>query len=841
MGLDAEFERALAEARGALLREDAAGARQSGAAAVRLAKRLGDRALEGRARVVYGRTLVFAGSMQRGLAQLDTAEALLDRADLGALFLERSALLYKMGAPAASLAACRAALQALPPAAFEERARALNNVGIMCLYLGQLSQARDAFREAERLHRQDGRPLLAAQTHANLAMVLARLGDLVGALGAFDAAQTEMRHLGVPQGQHAVARAEVLLDAGLLREVRRELPPAIEALDGSEMRADAAEGLLYLATGRLRAGDRAAVDAARAAAERFRQMGSRGWEAIAGLVEAQARWLAGDVSERTLRAAHRTAVTLGQSGLRVHQLEAELVAGRLADALGRTGDARRRFAAVAGARRAGAVRQRVIGWEALARLRLIDGNCAGAGRAAGAGLDVVERHRDTLAATDLRAGASGHGVGLASIVLDLALDRGDARRVLRASERWRARALFRSALRPPADPVTADLLSELRLLALQQRDPSTPASVLADLDRRAVSIEQAVADRARQAAPASSSADGRRGSRLDLDALSTALGDRVLVEYLESAGRLAAVVLDGRRCRLVHLGDANQVSGLVIAALFALRKLARLGPASPAAPVALRGFTERLAALRAAVVDPVRPAIDGCEVVVVPTGGLHSVPWPLVLGSGCVVAVAPSAALWLRATEAPLSPSGGVVLVAGPGLPGAVDEVGAISRHYPTCTVLTGPDATVSAVTKSIDGARLVHLAAHGDLRQDSPLFSSFRLVDGPETVYDLEGLGQAPAVIVLSACESAVSEVDPGDEMLGLAASLLGLGTRSAIAAVVPIPDLATVALMDGFHQRLAAGASPGAALAAMTVGVDGDDPGLVAASGAFVCLGAA
>jgi tetratricopeptide (TPR) repeat protein len=831
----------LAEARDALLREDAAGARRHAADAVRLSRRLGDGALEGRARLVYARTLVFGGSMQRGLAQLDRAEALIERADLGALFLERSVLLYKMGDPAASLAACRTALQALPASADEQRARALNNVGIMCLYLGQLAHARDAFTEAERLHHDGGRPLLVAQTHANLAMVLARFGDLVGALQAFDTAQGDFRALGIPQGQHAVARAEVLLDAGLVREVQRELPPAIEALDASEMRADAAEGLLYLATARLRAGDRAAVDAARAAAERFRQMGSRGWEAIAGLVEAQARWLAGDVSERTLRAADRTAVTLGRSGLRVHQLEAELVAGRLAGALGRMGDARRRFTAVAQARHAGAVRQRVIGWEALARLRLVDGNASGAGRAAGAGLDVVERHRDTLAATDLRAGASGHGVGLASIVLDLALEGGDARRVLQAGERWRARALYRGPLRPPADPVTADLLSELRLLALQQRDPATPAPVVSDLDRRMVNIEQTVADRARQVAPARSSDDRRPDSRLDLDAVVTALGDGVLVEYLESAGRLAAVVVDRRRCRLVHLGDATEVSGMVIAALFALRKLARLGTGSPAAPGALRGFTERLAALRAAVVEPLRRAIEGREVVVVPTGALHSVPWQLVLGSDHVVAVAPSAALWLRATQAPPSTAGAVVLVAGPGLPGAVDEVCAISRHYPRCTVLTGPDATVGAVTKSIDGARLVHLAAHGDLRQDSPLFSSFRLADGPETVYDLEGLGAAPAVIVLSACESAVSEVDPGDEMLGLAASLLGLGTRSAIAAVVPIPDLATVALMDGFHERLAAGASPGAALAAMSADVDGDDPGLVAASGAFVCLGAA
>jgi CHAT domain-containing protein len=225
----------------------------------------------------------------------------------------------------------------------------------------------------------------------------------------------------------------------------------------------------------------------------------------------------------------------------------------------------------------------------------------------------------------------------------------------------------------------------------------------------------------------------------------------------------------------------------------------------------------------------------------VPTGPLHAAPWQLVAGAGLVVAVAPSAALWLRARAVPVPQLGPVVLVAGPGLPGALEEVDAIGRRYPGCTTLRGSAATVEAVSASIDGARIVHLAAHGDIRPDSPLFSSFRLVDGPGTVYDLEGLRRPPVVMVMSSCDSAVSEVDPGDELLGLAASLLGMGTRSAIAAVAPIPDLSTVTLMDRLHEQLAAGVSPGAALAAITAAVDPEAPEQVAAGGALVCLGAA
>lgn len=838
--LAAEVHRLTAAAAAALEREDAARAQQTAASAVRLARRLGAPALEGEARAIYGRSLGYGGSLRTGLAQLDRAERLLEGPALGTALVHRSALLYKMGRPAAAVDACRRALALLPEEADRDRARALNNVGISQLYLGDLVEAHRSLAEAERLHRLGQRPAQAAQSRANRAMVSARLGDLAGALRGFDEAERELRERGLFEGQNQVAKADVLLDAGLLRDVRRELPAVVDALDASGMAVDAAEGQLYLALALVGLGDPTAAQAARAARRRFRAVGAPGWEAMAALVEVRARWAGGDTSADALAAAKRTVAALGRRDLRPYEPEAQLLCAQLAEAANRFGDARCRFASVAAGRAGGTVRQRVLGWEALARLRLLDGNRAGALRAAGAGLRVIERHRDAIGAADLRAGASSQGVELASLGLRLALERREPRAVLRWAERWRAGALYRRPVLPPADPVLAQLLADLRQAAVTVRVEAAAGRTRPHLEQEMARLELAVGARVRTTAMASAPAGlPAAAGALDIDELQAALGPRALVELVDCGGRLEAVILDDRRCTVRLLGRSDDGADLAAATLFALRKLARLPASSRAARGALADVSARLGAQRAWLVEPILPLVADRELVVVPTGRLHAVPWQLLVGGARAVAVAPSAALWLRAARTTYGP-GPVVAVAGPDLQGAEGEVEAVCRHHPSATALTGAGATVKAVTAAIDGAALVHLAAHGDVRQDNPLFSSFRLVDGPQTVYDLQCLDGAPGLVVLSACNSALSEVDAGDELLGLVASLLSLGTRSAIAAVLPIPDLATVALMDRLHQRLAAGDPPARALATTVAEVDGDDSVAVAAAAAFVCLGA-
>ena len=139
----------------------------------------------------------------------------------------------------------------------------------------------------------------------------------------------------------------------------------------------------------------------------------------------------------------------------------------------------------------------------------------------------------------------------------------------------------------------------------------------------------------------------------------------------------------------------------------------------------------------------------------------------------------------------------------------------------------------MASVSTALEGAGIAHVAAHASFRADNGLWSSIELADGVLTVYELEQLRHPPQVVVLSACQSGLSSVRPGDEMMGLVAALLALGTSSVVASVVPVEDQASEEFMVGLHQRLVAGEPPAAALA----GAQATSVGTVSMS--YVCFG--
>jgi CHAT domain-containing protein len=133
-----------------------------------------------------------------------------------------------------------------------------------------------------------------------------------------------------------------------------------------------------------------------------------------------------------------------------------------------------------------------------------------------------------------------------------------------------------------------------------------------------------------------------------------------------------------------------------------------------------------------------------------------------------------------------------------------------------------------------------VHVAAHGRLRSDNPLLSALDLADGPLTVYDLERLPAVPSLVVLPACQSGATAVRAGEEVMGLAHAMLALGSRAVVAALVPVPDAETGAVMTALHRELAAGSTPAEALARVQDESWRLAPRTTGAAHAFACFGA-
>jgi tetratricopeptide (TPR) repeat protein len=799
--------------------------------AVRLADAAGLDREAAEARLDLSAALVLHGRPESGLAEAERARAVLKGSAAARSLMRRALILQRRGHYREALDGYRQALAGLRRAGDREyEARLLCNRGVLHAFRGEFAAAEADLRRAERLHTEQGRPLQVAHIHHNLAWLAARRGDAPAALALYDRTDEEYRELGSDRGVLLQDRCEVLLSVNLVAESRETAEQAVAELERSHLDFDLPEARLTLAHAALLDGDpETAREQARRADRAFTRQRRCAWAALARAAALRAAWAAGERSPALLASARRTATELAARGWAAEALDARIIAGRVALELGRPGVAARELERAGAARRRGPVRLRVAAWHAEALLRAARGNARGARAAVGAGLRVVEAHRAALGATELRAQATAHAAELGAMGVRLALASGRARAVLAALERCRASTWDVRPPRPPLDPALAHDLAELRQVAGEIRTTVLDGGDPAPLLQRQRHLEGAVRRRSHHARGAAGAPD------LAIPApqrLIPRLGERALVDLIDSGGRLAAVTLAGGRARLWDLGPSAAAVRELATLSFALRRLA-LGTARPATASALAATaTEAARRLDAIVLAPLARELDGRPLVIVPTAELHATPWPALAScAGRPLTVAPSATLWHRCSAPAVRAPGPPLLVAGPGLPEAAAEVRALRGQYPNAVCLVGEAATAAAVTEAFGRAGLAHIAAHGRFRGDNPLFSALDVADGPLTVYDLEAAGSAPDRLVLSACESALGTV-VGAELMGLLSSLFTLGTRTVVGSVVPVRDDQTRELMVRLHGRLRAGRSPAEALAACQAELP--------SASTFVCFGA-
>jgi tetratricopeptide (TPR) repeat protein len=792
------------------------------------------RDVESRARGGLAVSLVSAGDAAAAAAEIESARRIATPATRGVVEMLFGLVQQRTGRLAEAQATYSRALRRLEEAGdLVSIARLRVNRGALRAYRGDSTGAVEDLSVAVEIATRAGLPVLTAMAAHNLGFARGRRGDLAGALAAFAHAEEAYADLDHPASLVAVLeadRCEVLLLAGLVAEAREAAQRAVEGVARTGDISYATECRLLLARALLAGGrfGEASVEA-NAAAAVFREAGRLPWAALAEYAAIQADVLA--VEEEILpppgllERCREVAAELERRGWPVEAVHVRTFVGRLALALDESAVARAELAGAAGARRRGTADLRARAWHASALLHLAEGDRPAAKRALARGLRVVEQHQASLGATELRARAAGHGAELARLGVRLAVEERRPAELLRWAERWRASSLRHPLVLPPADDRLVADLAELRRLRAELREAALGGAAVDSLERAAITVEAAIRHRSLE-----SSGDAGPGGGLDIAALRRRLGARVLVEYVALEGRLWAVTLTPRRSRLVELGAIDEVDREREFLAFALRR--RLRGRAGADDQLLEAASGRLDEL---LVAPLGLPV-GSAVVIVPTGSLHRLPWGCLPGlASRPLTVAPSAALWSQ--ERPEATRGGertrVLLVAGPDLPGAEAEVTELARLYPRAEVLTGADATAAAVLRGFERSDLVHLAAHGRFRSDSPLFSSVLLADGPLTVHDVERLPRSPRTVVLASCNAGVSGIESGDELVGTAATLVTLGVRTIVAPVASVPDTPTAAFMGSLHRGLRAGLSPAAALAAAR----GSGAGGVAA--AFLCIG--
>jgi CHAT domain-containing protein len=317
----------------------------------------------------------------------------------------------------------------------------------------------------------------------------------------------------------------------------------------------------------------------------------------------------------------------------------------------------------------------------------------------------------------------------------------------------------------------------------------------------------------------------------------------VILEYVVADPQSYCLVITRSNARIVELPARRRIDVLAAAYLKAVK-------AKQSADVEGRRLYD-------ALLQPISEARQKENLVVVPDGSLHLVPFDALVDSGGKYVVqshsityAPSATgFFLLTTQERRSrtfshtllavggvPYGGgelkqVALTRGydpsnlNDLPASGDEVQAAESavHGPSNTILLGADATESAFKRAdLAGYRYIHLAVHGFASNVDPDRSALLLRSDP--AHGEDGFLQASEIVqmrlnadmvVLSACDSALGPVQGEEGIAALSRAFLLAGARSVVSTLWSIDDTFSSFLMKAFYGHLAAGVSPTLALA--------------------------
>ncbi len=228
--------------------------------------------------------------------------------------------------------------------------------------------------------------------------------------------------------------------------------------------------------------------------------------------------------------------------------------------------------------------------------------------------------------------------------------------------------------------------------------------------------------------------------------------------------------------------------------------------------------------LYALLLQPALVQTIKADLIIIPHGPLHHIPFnsllaanglPLVHPSGPNITYAPSATLLLNRKPDVFKqqrPLQSCMALSYEGddhfLQFASLEARAVARLLDgDCFdggVLSGESLRATAV-----GYRHLHFACHGWFNPTDPLESYLAIAPGEQlTAREIIKTWQIPAELVtLSACQTGVSHILRGDEAMGLTRAFLYAGAGAVLVTQWPVADLPAFLLIMRFYKLLESG----------------------------------
>jgi CHAT domain-containing protein len=225
------------------------------------------------------------------------------------------------------------------------------------------------------------------------------------------------------------------------------------------------------------------------------------------------------------------------------------------------------------------------------------------------------------------------------------------------------------------------------------------------------------------------------------------------------------------------------------------------------------------------LIAPVIGQIQAGKLIVVAHGPLHYLPFNALhdgeryLIERYSLRMLPSASVLKYLSGRAVVKPGNVLAFGNPDLGNpsfdlvhAQAEAIAVTQNRPQSKVLLRKEANETAFRQFGSGFRYIHFATHGEFNAAEPLKSALLLAkdadsDGLLTVDKLYSLKLDADLVTLSACETGLGKIASGDDVVGLTRGFLYAGSRSIVASLWKVDDLATSYLMTRFYDNLSAG----------------------------------